>query len=82
MSSYRFYSHDHLGRLVDRREQQCRDDADALTVAGDMNHTYDIEIWLGPRHVARIARRSIRTRIGDGPADEGAYPVPCKVGQG
>ena len=60
MSSYRFYSHDHLGRLVDRHELHCRDDADALSVGQDLNHTYDIEIWLGLRHVARISRRSQR----------------------
>jgi hypothetical protein len=74
MSSYRFYSHDHLGRLVDRHERQCRDDADALVVASDMNHTHDIEIWLGPRHIARIPKRSSRTESAAESANEDPAP--------
>jgi hypothetical protein len=74
MSSYRFYSHDRLGRLVDRRELQCRDDADALAVAGDLNHTFDVEIWLGLRRVARIPRRSQRAGSSTYIANEDAAP--------
>ena len=74
MSSYRFYSHDHLGRLVDRRERQCRDDADALTVARSLNHAHDIAIWLGPRRVARIPKRSKRMETGADCASDDTAP--------
>ena len=74
MSSYRFYSHDHLGRLVDRRELHCRDDADALSVGQDLNHTYDIEIWLGLRHVARISRRAQRMEANADTVNDDAVP--------
>jgi hypothetical protein len=85
MSSYRFYSHDHLGRLVDRREQQCRNDADALAVGRDLNHTHDIEIWLGPHRVARVPKRMSGAEVRGGPADDAdaaQSPVLDKVGNG
>ena len=75
MSSYRFYSHDHLGRLIDRHERHCRNDADALSVANDLNHTYDIEVWLGPRRVARIPKRSNRADMAADSTNEDATPT-------
>lgn len=85
MRSYRFYSLDHLGRLVDRREQRCRDDADALAVARDLDRTRDIEIWLGTRLVGRIPKRASGVESPVGTAndeDGGPSPVLDKVGQG
>ena len=75
MSSYRFYSHDPLGRLVDRRERQCRNDGDALALAQDFNQNHDIEVWLGTRHVARIPKRVNGTAAAASPANEDTVPA-------
>jgi hypothetical protein len=82
MSSYRFYSHDHLGRLIDRCERQCRDDGEALEVAHGLNHRHDIEVWLGLRHVARIPKRTSTAEVAVDLADVEVLPVLHKARHG
>jgi hypothetical protein len=51
---YRIFFFDHDNRFVDHRIIDARDDDDAFDIAWQQVKLYGVELWQGPRLIARM----------------------------
>ncbi|HEY5046409.1 MAG TPA: hypothetical protein VII49_00125 [Rhizomicrobium sp.] len=56
MALYRFYMLDAANHIIQARNDDCLDDAEACAKAQDLSIEFAVEVWCGDRRVCHVRR--------------------------